>query len=231
MAGYVYIFSNKAMPGLYKIGCTGRSPRLRADELYSTGVPYPFTIEYYAEVDNYHSIESKTHLELRDYNTSKEWFKCNLDKCILAIRKSCSNNTVYGEYYKNTIVKNQVYNEEEVRLKQESIRIKQERINNINKIKEENKYQAFKQKQLKKAANAGRIYSIIWGSIVIAVSIDLGLDSKNLTVPIIFGIVGLIVLVIGLCMNDESYFSMRGSMSREGFEKYTRKQYEKMRYR
>lgn len=46
MKGYVYIISNQAMPGIFKIGFTLKDPELRAKELDSTGVPYPFIVEY-----------------------------------------------------------------------------------------------------------------------------------------------------------------------------------------
>ncbi len=45
--GIVYVLSNRAMPGLVKIGMTTR-PELdaRLKELYTTGVPVPFDVEY-----------------------------------------------------------------------------------------------------------------------------------------------------------------------------------------
>lgn len=43
LSGWVYVLANLAMPGLVKVGCTGRSPATRACELTaSTGVPPPF---------------------------------------------------------------------------------------------------------------------------------------------------------------------------------------------
>lgn len=46
MKGYVYILSNPSMPGIVKIGRTSRSVHGRAGELYQTGVPTPFVVEY-----------------------------------------------------------------------------------------------------------------------------------------------------------------------------------------
>jgi hypothetical protein len=44
--GFVYILSNKKMPGLVKIGCTTRPVVERTAELNSmTGVPAPFVLE------------------------------------------------------------------------------------------------------------------------------------------------------------------------------------------
>ncbi|MDC0850100.1 GIY-YIG nuclease family protein [Pseudomonas aeruginosa] len=39
--GFVYVLTSPAMPGLYKVGATTRSPRQRAEELSrGTGVPH-----------------------------------------------------------------------------------------------------------------------------------------------------------------------------------------------
>jgi len=49
--GIVYVLSNEAMPGLIKIGLTKRDElEARLNELYSTGVPLPFTCEYACRV-------------------------------------------------------------------------------------------------------------------------------------------------------------------------------------
>lgn len=45
--GIVYVLSNEAMPGLIKIGLTKRDElEARLNELYSIGVPLPFTCIY-----------------------------------------------------------------------------------------------------------------------------------------------------------------------------------------
>ena len=51
-AGLIYVLTNEAMPGLVKIGITGSDPNSRADQLYTTGVPVPFTVEFAGEVPN-----------------------------------------------------------------------------------------------------------------------------------------------------------------------------------
>ena len=38
--------SNPAMPGLVKVGFTTDTPDVRARELYTTGVPLPFKVEF-----------------------------------------------------------------------------------------------------------------------------------------------------------------------------------------
>jgi len=43
----VYVLTNSAMPGLVKIGYTAQDDaNSRIAQLYTTGVPVPFTIEY-----------------------------------------------------------------------------------------------------------------------------------------------------------------------------------------
>ena len=50
--GIVYVLSNRVMPGLVKIGMTTRCEiDSRLKELYTTGVPVPFDVEYACEVD------------------------------------------------------------------------------------------------------------------------------------------------------------------------------------
>ena len=48
--------SNEAMPGIYKIGCTSRHPENRANDLYTTGVPSRFVIEYAIIIENYQYV-------------------------------------------------------------------------------------------------------------------------------------------------------------------------------
>lgn len=46
MRGWVYIITNKSMPGLLKIGYTMKDPRSRAKELEGTGIPTPYEVVY-----------------------------------------------------------------------------------------------------------------------------------------------------------------------------------------
>ena len=49
--GWIYCMSNKAFPSLLKIGQTKNLPTARAEQLYSTGVPYPFKIEFAKKIE------------------------------------------------------------------------------------------------------------------------------------------------------------------------------------
>lgn len=64
------------MPGLYKIGCTERSPHARARQLSaSSGVPQPFHVLLYIEVDDCQRVELQFHQQLADFRaTSKREF-------------------------------------------------------------------------------------------------------------------------------------------------------------
>ena len=46
--GIVYVLTNHAMPGMVKIGKTGREVETRLRDLYTTGVPLPFECAYAA---------------------------------------------------------------------------------------------------------------------------------------------------------------------------------------
>ena len=93
MLGYVYVMSNEAMPGLYKIGCTSRNPSERASDLYSTGVPAPFVVEYCVYIEDYAYLEKVAHNNLSNYNYSKEFFRCELEKCIIEVKRAIANKT------------------------------------------------------------------------------------------------------------------------------------------
>ena len=91
--GFVYIFSNPAMPGLLKIGYTGRIPTDRANELSSTGVPVPFEVEYYCIVEEASDIETQVHAHLAVVRRSadREFFRVSVREAIEAIEKLAPN--------------------------------------------------------------------------------------------------------------------------------------------
>lgn len=82
---YVYVLTNPAMPGLVKIGLTSADdPRSRAEQLYTTGVPLPFTVEYAGRVANPAQVESSLHNAFRDQrvNPRREFFELEPDQVI-----------------------------------------------------------------------------------------------------------------------------------------------------
>ena len=85
----VYIFTNRGMPGLCKIGYTSRNDvKERAKELYTTGVPYPFDDYYVCQVYNGKKIEKTLHKLFNDQrvNDNREFFEVDPEKVILALQ-------------------------------------------------------------------------------------------------------------------------------------------------
>jgi len=66
---------------LVKIGWTTNEPTKRAQQLYTTGVPTPFTIEFIIETQNGRNLETRIHTYLSRYreNNSREFFKIDLE--------------------------------------------------------------------------------------------------------------------------------------------------------
>ena len=90
--GIVYVLSNEAMPGLVKIGLTQRSElEVRLNELYSTGVPLPFTCEYACRVKDCKAVENALHIAFTKdrINPAREFFRTSVEyvKPILELLK------------------------------------------------------------------------------------------------------------------------------------------------
>ena len=74
------MLTNPAMPGLVKIGCTGRRPSDRARELSDkTGVPAPFAVAWCCSVSDWQAVERLTHSRLSACrpNRNREFFACS----------------------------------------------------------------------------------------------------------------------------------------------------------
>ena len=74
----LYCLSNPSMPGLYKIGRTSKTPEERALQLFTTGVPEPFTIEFAKKVNNAAEKERNIHRNLEEYHErmpGREFFR------------------------------------------------------------------------------------------------------------------------------------------------------------
>ena len=75
---FVYVLTNSAMPGLVKIGRTdGDDVSTRASQLYSTGVPFPFDLQFVCKVGNADEVESALHQAFGPsrVNPKREFFK------------------------------------------------------------------------------------------------------------------------------------------------------------
>lgn len=84
--GSVYVLSNAATPGWFKVGATVHHPIQRARQLSaSSGVPVPYVVAYHRAVPFPFEAESWLHRMLADYriNDSREFFAVELSKIIM----------------------------------------------------------------------------------------------------------------------------------------------------
>ena len=81
----VYVLTNPAMPGLVKIGKTeGEDASVRLSQLYTTGVPFPFTLEFACGVANPDEVEKAMHQAFgpNRVNLKREFFKIEAAQAI-----------------------------------------------------------------------------------------------------------------------------------------------------
>ena len=82
--GYVYCMSNPLYDGILKVGITERTPEERAKELYSTGVPLPFKVEFAKKVANPREKEILLHKLLEQYteriSSRREFFRVGVEE-------------------------------------------------------------------------------------------------------------------------------------------------------
>jgi T5orf172 domain len=99
--GWVYVITNRAMPGLVKVGFSTKDPMLRAQELSSTGVPHSFEVAFDALVFEARTVEQKTHAKLASFREGKEWFRCSVDQACEGVRSVAGEILLernYGAY-------------------------------------------------------------------------------------------------------------------------------------
>lgn len=74
--GYVYVLSNPSMPGLVKVGRSESDPQIRAAQLYTTGVPEPFEIEFVWFCEEHEELEKGVHAAFSQARKSgREFFE------------------------------------------------------------------------------------------------------------------------------------------------------------
>lgn len=100
MKGWVYVISNKAMPGLVKVGYSEKDPEQRAKELDHTGAPYPYIVEYEILVEEPYEIEQRVHQILSRYLEGKEWFRCSSEEAVDAIRRVAGGRAISESFKK-----------------------------------------------------------------------------------------------------------------------------------
>jgi hypothetical protein len=89
--GFVYVLTNKAMPGLVKIGKTAAlTAGDRAKKIYTTGVPRPFDVAFRALTSEYEAVESLAHnmLDLYRETRGREFFRVTPEQAINVVREA-----------------------------------------------------------------------------------------------------------------------------------------------
>ena len=94
--GYIYCLSNESYKDTYKIGFTKNDPQIRMSQLNTTGILYPFRLEFAKQVKNHQDKEKKLHLIFDKYrvNKSREFFKIELNEIKQLF------DLIDGEWYK-----------------------------------------------------------------------------------------------------------------------------------
>jgi hypothetical protein len=89
--GFVYVLTNRAMPGLIKIGFSTRHPNERATELSTTGVPFSFEVASFVEVDDPSQMESEIHKRLAKHRVSenREFFRVAVERAVAIVGEVC----------------------------------------------------------------------------------------------------------------------------------------------
>ena len=85
----VYVLSNPAMPNLVKVGRTaGADATARIDQLYTTGVPVPFKLEYACKVENPDEVEKAIHIAFgpQRINPKREFFRIEPEQAIAILK-------------------------------------------------------------------------------------------------------------------------------------------------
>lgn len=87
--GSVYVLTNPAIPGLVKIGMTDQNDvNVRVGQLYTTGVPLPFTIEFAGSVDDPAKVEEAFHIAFGPHriNPKREFFRIEPEQAIAILK-------------------------------------------------------------------------------------------------------------------------------------------------
>jgi hypothetical protein len=87
--GFAYVLSNPAMPGMVKVGfSTEFTAKERARQLYKTGVPLPFAVEFAAQTSFPKAAEAVAHKMLNHWRVSpdREFFRVSPYSAIEEIR-------------------------------------------------------------------------------------------------------------------------------------------------
>lgn len=85
----VYVVTNPGMPGLVKIGKTSQDDaQYRLGQLYTTGVPFPFKVEFACRVTNPDDVELALHTAFAPHrvNPKREFFAIEPGQAIAILK-------------------------------------------------------------------------------------------------------------------------------------------------
>jgi hypothetical protein len=88
--GFIYVLSNRAMPGIVKVGKTTRLAEDRAKELYRTSVALPFDVEFRAATSHLKATEERAHAILDPFRVTpkREFFRTSPSNAIEAVQEA-----------------------------------------------------------------------------------------------------------------------------------------------
>lgn len=202
--GFVYVISNKSMPGLIKVGMSTRMPEERAKELSSdTSTPSPFIVEYYAIFDDMRRAERMVHQQLKPYHHGKEFFSTTVENAIYSIEELGLNfKKIYSRIdYENEIRERRI-KEKEAKEKERAAKAtivqrekERERIEQREKFLRENRLKEKERAEERSENLSTRILCSILGIAIICfspvvVSSDLGLSVVLFMLGIGFIVIG-----------------------------------------
>ena len=105
MVGWVYVVTNKALPGLVKVGYTTRSDvNKRLREFDQAGLPYPYEKAYALWIVEPRKLEQRVHQSLTIWRENKEWFRCPIEKAKETIEQLAQDHVALLDKEKNTPV-------------------------------------------------------------------------------------------------------------------------------
>lgn len=90
---YVYCMSNKSFcPNMVKVGWTRNNPALRANQLFTTGVPTPFIVEFMVLTASGHDLERRIHNYLSKCRVSgsREFFNISVADLRVVLKEKFS---------------------------------------------------------------------------------------------------------------------------------------------
>ncbi|MGF6596339.1 hypothetical protein P3T23_001046 [Paraburkholderia sp. GAS448] len=88
MNGLVCVFSNKALPGLSKLGHTFESAEARAHKLSTAGIPHSYNVAFSIHVEDALLVKSRVKRALHKFRAEKEFFCCSPLIAATALREA-----------------------------------------------------------------------------------------------------------------------------------------------